>query len=377
MPKGEHSGAAVPVARTPKGLEVRRDPDGRIREVRTSDGGVIQHSPTGMRRVEILRPDGRTVVAVGRGGYVQRPLVFAGQAFVQRTYVMNGIAHPEVFRSWAYGGRQFSMYQPSHYHQPEFYAWAHDPWARPADYQWGWETQPWYGYYGGYCRPYDTYPSPAAWLTDHVVSSTLAAAYLTHGAESTVNYEPVSVMPPEAKYALTEEVQREIAQEQVDLNIVNVYGPGVFPPPPAIFAPNGPTTFLVSAEATAYSGDQEVALTEGAVIKLAAAPSPSSGYVEVQVLASPSHTCPRGSFVFVSTTDLQEMQNHMQATLDQGLDRLQSGQSVAGIPAPPPKAAGTVNAPFANAVQPDTAVLDDVGLLLLEADQAEQELKTS
>ena len=49
---------------------------------------MITHRPDGVRRVEVVRPGNRVIVAGerGRGGYAQRPLMVHNREFVQRTY---------------------------------------------------------------------------------------------------------------------------------------------------------------------------------------------------------------------------------------------------------------------------------------------------
>jgi len=334
------------------------------------------HSPSGVRRVELARPDGRVVVAMGHGGYVQRPMVFQGHAFVQRTYLVNGVAYPRVYRSATYGGRQYSIYQPIHYYRPEYYAWAGRPWAQPVAYQWGWETQSWSQYYGGYYRPYPSYAGPAFWLTDFVVSTTLAEAYLAHaGAPPLAGGLPI-VMLDDARFAITREVQRQMGQESTEQAMVaSLYGPGAASAPPPIFAPNGPKAFLVSSEVMAYAGGVEVPLSEGAVLQLSAPPPAGAEFAQVQVMANRDPACPRGSYVFVSTNDLQEMHNHLQGAVDQGLERMQ-GQGLGAIPAPPPQAVGTMKPAYANLVQPETTAVNDISLAVREADQAEQGMGT-
>jgi hypothetical protein len=358
-------------------MEVHRAPDGRVREVHTADGGVILHSPGGIRRVELVRHDGARVVAIGHGGYVQRPMAFHGHTFVQRTYVVGGVAYPRVYRPWAYGGREYHIYTPMHHYRPGFYSWAYNPWARPVVYRWGWEARPWYGYYGGYYAPYPTYASPVFWLSDFVLAATLEAAYVSHAGAPPAAYGAPAPMSPEARQAIADEVRRQMEQAKADQASAVAYGPGMTPPPPPIFAANGPKTFLVSTEVSAYAGNTEVPLAEGAVVQLAAAPSPGSEFAEVQVLASRGSACPAGSYVVVRTTDLQEMQNHMQATIDQGLDKMQSGQGVAGLPAPPAQVRGAVNADFAAEVHADSAALNDLDAAVREADQSEQGLGTA
>ena len=312
------------------GGEIQRTPSGAIREIHTPGGVVIRHSPSGVRHVEVVRPGGRLIVSTGAGrsGYVQRPLVFHGQSFVQRTYVHNGVAYARVYRPWSYGGREYHIYAPTHYYHPSFYTWIFNPWARPISYRWGWYGRPWYGYYGGYFSPYPVYVSPAFWLADFIVATTLESAYLAQNASAgspPVIYDSSSAMSPEAKQAIADEVRRQMEQNRSG-------DPGLASAPPALFSAQGPKVFMVSGDVMANSGNQECPLVEGDVLQLVETPAPGSEWARVRILASRGSSCPRGSTVFVGTVALQEMQNHMEATREQGMDKLQYDQGKDGIP---------------------------------------------
>jgi hypothetical protein len=74
--------------------------------------------------------------------------------------------------------------------------------------------------------------------------------------------------------------------------------------------------------------------------------------------------------------DLQDMQNHMRETIDQGLQELQEKQGKGGLPAAPPSAmAPPVNTAFAqSAPPPDTNAVAEINQQLKDADLAEQEV---
>lgn len=349
------------------GAEIHRGPDGALRELRIPGGGVIYHGPGGFRHVEAVRPGGRFVVA-GRGaGYVQRPWTFRGQPYVKRTYVVGGVTTARVFRPWAYGGVTYQVYMPMHTYRPAFYRWAYQPWTRPVYYRWGWEGRPWYGYYGGYFTPYPTYASPLFWLTDFVLATTLETAYLSRTTVTVAYDAPQAPMPPDARQALSDEMRRQMDMEQ---DQPDSYGAASAPPP--VFAPEGPRIFLVNSAVTAYAGNQEIPLAEGAVLQLQNRPAVGAEFAEVRVMSSRDGACPRGSYVYVRTMDLQEMQNHLHATLDQGMDRIQSGQGMSAFPAPPPQDMARTNAAFASEVKADDDALDELDATLAEAEKAER-----
>jgi len=369
-------GGRVPerqVVRTRDGGEIHRGPGGMVREVRTPGGAVIRHSPGGGRYLEVRRPGGRTVFAAGGGryGYVQGPFRSHGQEFTQRTYYRNGVREARIYRPWAYGGREYQIYTPNHYYRPGFYTWAYTPWNRPVYYGWGWNSRPWYGYYGGYFAPYPSYRSPAFWLTDFLIATTLETAYLSQTSNGAPPPAYQAPLPPEAKDAVAMEVQRQMAQERAD-QAYNPY-PGQPPAQPALFGPNGPRVFMVSGDVTAYAGNQEVGLMEGDILRSPYPISPASEYAQVMVMASRGGL-PLHSYVSVRTVDLQEMQNHLQATMDQGLEQLQSGQGRNGLPPVPPEAMGAVKAPYTDDIKPDDQAERELSAVVDDANKSEKDM---
>jgi hypothetical protein len=73
--------------------------------------------------------------------------------------------------------------------------------------------------------------------------------------------------------------------------------------------------------------------------------------------------------------DLQEMQNHMRETIDDGLAKLQSQQGRGGLPAAPPSAqSAPVNSGFATtAPPPDPTAASEVSQQDQQASVAENE----
>ncbi len=363
------------VVHTRNGGEIHRAPSGEISEVRTQSGAIIRHDPRGVRRVEVVRPGGKIIVvnASGRTGYIQRPLVSHGRSYIQRTSVYNGVAHATIYRPWSYRGREYQIYQPHHYYHPSFYTWVYRPWAVPIAYNWGWHSAPWYDYYGGYFTPYRTYLSPSFWLADFAIAATLQSAYLAQNSATGVPpeiYRQTTVMSPAAKDAIVQEVTRQMDQARSDQ--ADIVGTEVPAAAPAIFSANGPKAFLVSSYLIAYAGNQECPLTEGDVLQLTSTPSPDSPWSQVKVLASRQSSCPIGSTLYVKTVELQEMHNSMQATIDQGLAKLQSDQGKRGIPSLPPQAMGIVEAPYTNDIVPDSNIQSELSQAIGEASNSEQ-----
>lgn len=366
----------VIITQPPGGGEIRRSPGGSVREVRTPTGAVIHYAPDGMRRVEAPRPDGRLFVATpgGRGGYIQRPFRAGGQVFVQRTYVQRGVAEARVYRSYDYRGVTYQVYQPARYYRPTYYTWSCRPWRQPVYYAWGWRSQPWFTYYRGWCSPYPYYVSPIFWLTDFMLAITLEEAYQARldSAAAAAPPPPEGGLTPEVKQAIADEVQRQLQQEQAQQQVVAQGGLPMPAGPPPLFADNVSRIFLVYTGVPVFLDGYEHYLSEGDVLQLRGAPSPGSTYADVTVLASRNRRVPKGSVVSVNLQDLQEMQNHMQATIDQGLGELQNQQGRNGLPQAPPQSLGVANASYLGSVQADPDAARELAQVARDANQAGQ-----
>ena len=141
-----------------------------------------------------------------------------------------------------------------------------------------------------------------------------------------------------------------------------------------IFADNIPHVFVVSNSLMADDRGPGCPVSEGDVLQLR--PGSSNGdSADVVVLASKGGDCRRGGVVAVQLQDLQEMQNHMRETIDQGLAEMQTRQGKGGLPPLPAAAAGApVDAPFAADVRPDADVANELTQAAQEADQGEQDV---
>ena len=350
----------VEVYRGHNGSEARFRRDGSVREVHAQDMTII-HLPGGSRRIVVERVDHSRVVAYRGGyGYVQRPFVYRGHEFATRTYIYRGRPYAAYYQRYPYRGVFLEGYRPYRYYRPAFYGWAYNPWRSPVRYSWGWAGNPWYGYYGSYFTPYPVYPSASFWLTDYFIAASLQAAYQQRAddrAYFAANPGDPVVLTPEIKEAIANEVQSQLALENSESQRaaqggdVDINSSGL----PRILAeagPDHPHVFVVAGplEVTDSEG-QECGLTAGDVLRLSTAPPPDSTSVYLQVFASKNQECPRGTTVSVGLADLQEMQNHMRASIDLGLQELQSHEG--GLPAPPPPAAAPpVQASFAPIAPP-------------------------
>jgi hypothetical protein len=365
------------------GSEARFRHDGTLREVHTRNMTII-HRPGGSRTVIVDRPDRSRIVVNRFGhGYVQRPFLYRGHEFANRTYFYRGRPYALYYRGYAYRGVTLHGYVPYRYYNPAFYGWAYRPWYRPVRYSWGWAGSPWYGYYGGsYFTPYSVYPSASFWLTDYLISTSLQAAYEERLAnQSFYSSGPTGavMLSPEVKDEISNEVQRQLALENSESRVavkgdLDMNSSGL-PRMLAETSPSNPRIFVVagSLDVTDNQG-QDCTLTEGDVLRLSTPPAPDATAAYLQVLATRNQSCPKGSMVSVGFADLQEMQNHMRATIDRGLQDLQAHQG--GLPVPPANAAAPpVQASFAPiAPPPDENASSELQQQARDADAADREV---
>ena len=362
---------------TSSGDVIHRDAGGQVRQVHMSNGTTVYHPPNAPRRIEVVRPGGRLVVASAPGhGYVQRSVVINNTTIIKRTYMYNGVPQAMIYRPRVFNGITLAVYTPVRYYRPTFYAYAYNPWARPISYGWGWGGSPWYGYYGGYFTPYPMYASPSLWLTDYLLAATLESAYQERMAARSASgniYQDgggQSVpMTPEVKQAIADEVRRQIDLERAQGQTAGAGGGQ----DANIFADNVPHVFVVRSTLMVNSNAGECPIAEGDVLRMNGPPPPNADSADLIVLSSRGRDCRRGSTVSVALQDLQEMHNQMLATIDRGMGDLQSKQGQGGLPALPQGTAGTIDTPFAQGSQPDANVATDLTSASQEADRAEQQ----
>jgi len=352
------------------GEEISRRSGGAPREMRASNGMMVHHNLNGSRRVEYERADHSRIVAEHGGrGYVQHPYNYRGREYGRRTYYHDGRVYDRYYGRHYYHGVYVNYYTPAYYYRPAFYGWAYNPWVTPVPYAWGWAGNPWYGYYGYYFTPYPVYPSAAAWLTDYMISVSLAAAYANVAqaqAQALAGGPPPDAAPltPEVKQLISEEVQRQIALANQEAQTAQTGAPD--PASSSIqrmLTDNLRHVFLVGHSLDVVnSAGAECAVSQGDALQLVGPPPPDSQTASLLVLSTKGGIeCHRGDTVSVNLADLQEMQNHMRETIDAGMGEMQSKQG-SGLPAIPVAARGEpVKASFmTDAPPPDPNVKDEL-----------------
>ena len=418
-PEGVHTaGGGTRVARHdggsefhgPHGEQARFDHAGHVREIR-SGNMHIDHRPGGMRHIEMERADHSRMVIDSRGrGYVQRPYMFRGHAFYHRDYYVNGVRYSRFYRPYYYHTVYLTGYMPARYYPPAFYGWAYAPWGQPVAYAWGWGAAPWYGYYGPYYfAPSPVYASASLWLTDYLIAQSLQDAYqqgVAAGAAGYVarhdgdtplhgsggarlvyaSYSPsgawdqaptgvgVTVLTPQIKQLIANEVQAELAANKTAAQNAGGDSASSTGSLAQLLNDGQAHVFVVSTDISAPSAGQECPLSEGDVLQSAGRPPATDGIsVDLTILASKKKSCGKGSPVSVSLEDLQDMQNHLMATVDQGLDELSARAGKDGLPAAPPGVTAATDAPYASAAPAsDPNVDQELAQGEQEANQAEQ-----
>jgi hypothetical protein len=242
---------------------------------------------------------------------------------------------------------------------------------------WGWVGNPWYQYYGSYFTPYPVYPNASVWLTDYLISASLAAAYETQVQAAQAQGSPppeAAALTPDVKDLISAEVQRQIALENSEAAQAQTAVPDPLSSSvERMLADQIHHVFLVgNALDLTNAAGAECAVSQGDALQLAGPPPANSPTANLVVLASKGGVeCRKGDIVSVQIADLQDMQNQMRETIDAGLGELQKPGSQ--LPQPPLVAQGTpVKASFmTDAPAPDATVATEITQQWNDSVQAE------
>jgi hypothetical protein len=367
------------------GSTLRTRSNGRVSDLHDVRRGVdVHHGLNGGSRSRMERPDhSRTNFERGRPGYVQRPYAFHGHDFARRTYFYHGRAYSHFYHGYGYRGMYLNVYAPGFYFGRGYYGWAYNPWAAPVHYGWGWGGSPWYGYYGYYFAPYPAYPSASYWLTDYMISADLQQAYAAHTEAGEANGAPVQggggpLLTPDVKQQISDEVRNQLAlenqesQQNAQQQDINPGSSGI----DRMLNDGHPHVFVVgTALDVVDNSGAECALSDGDVLALRTRTAPDATTVSLSVLASKGgQECQKQNVVSVKLDDLQEMQNHMRETIDQGLQELKDKAGKGGLPAAPSSEPTTPAAYAAIAPPQDPAVATELQQEAQQADQSENEV---
>jgi hypothetical protein len=381
-PAGSHE------AHTANGSSVRTRANGSRSDVHDAKRNMdIHHGLNGNRRVSVERADHSRIVAERGGrGYVQRPFGYHGHEYGRRAYFDHGRRYDRFYGRYGYRGGYLDVYAPAVYYPPAFYGWAYNPWAAPVVYAgWGWAGTPWYGVYGGFFTPFAVYPSASFWLTDYLIAASLQAAYAAQvDAQIAAAANPdASPLTPEVKKMIADEVQRQVALENSEAQ-QNAQGQDIDSGSSGIarmLSDNQPHAFVAGSDLdlVADSG-QECAISQGDVLEVPTSPATDATAASAIVLSSKGgKECAKSTNVTVAFTDLQDMQNHMRETIDQGMGEMKNKQGSGGLPSAPPSAQATPtqSAFAAIAPPPDPNAAAEIKEQAGQADAAEQEVASA
>jgi hypothetical protein len=345
----------------------------------------VHHNLGGGHALEAHRPDGTHLFYErGRPGFIGHPYTVRGRDFERRTYYDHGRVYDRFYSSYGYHGHNLRVYAPARYFPGAYYGWAYQPWRTPVRYGWGFRGQSWYGYYGAYWQPYSVYQSPSLWLTDYMLSQTLAASYQA-GVEAGAAQAPYSGPPisPEAKQLVVSEVQNDIAIENQEATTNQQRGV----PDPAssgiarLMSDGKPHAFVAGKEVDVVDASGlECAITDGDILQLRGSPGSQDTTANLVVVASKGgKDCQNGAQVSVTFEDLQEMNNHLREQVDAGMQELAAKQGTNGLPAAPPSAlAATQTALVAqDAPPPDPNGAQELAQEDGQAQQAEKDALAS
>jgi hypothetical protein len=379
-PSGSHDRVA------PNGSAVRVRSNGRPADVHNAQRGMdIHHNLAGGRRVEVERADhSRLTYDRGRRGFIAHRYGYHGHDFYRRSYYYHGRAYDRFYNHYGYRGLYLDVYAPYRFYPFGFYGWAYNPWAAPVTYAWGFDAAPWYGYYGAYFAPYPVYGAPSLWLTDYVISDSLATAYdarvANQGEAEATGNAPPTPLTPQTKQLVANEVQGQIALESAEAHN-NAQHQDIDPASSSIARMLGdgqPHVFIAGKEVDLTdSNGQECPVTEGDVLQLRTPPAPDATSATLVVIASKGGGECRGqTVVSVPLDELQEMQNHMRETVDQGMAELQAKQGTNGLPPAPASATAppVVAAIAENAPPPDPGGAQALEQQAILANQSEKEV---
>jgi hypothetical protein len=334
---------------------VRTAADGTVMDIRSPRNNMlIHHSVDGSKHILVEQPDRSRIFASSRGiQYVQHPFVFRGHAYDHRTFVVDGKSFHEMYRPYNYAGMNLDTYASPRYYAPNLYQWALSRQNSPVAYNWPYASNqtPWFGYYRSYFTPDATYTSPQAWLADYVLAVSLFVAYKTEPGSPPPPTDGSAAITPEVKQAVADEVGHQVRQEALEAQ-QNAQNRDPNPGTGGVvqeLADGQQHAFVVSSDLDLVDpSGRRCMVSEGDVVQVVSGPKADTATVTAVVMASKGGSeCERAAQVELALNDVQEMQNHMRETIDQGLADTNAGKQAqkvtpafaAAVPPPDPNAA--------------------------------------
>ena len=219
-----------------------------------------------------------------------------------------------------------------------------------------------------YFAPGSSHPNPGVWSGTVTTASAAPAA----GGQVALSEDVKQQIAAEVKAQIAlenQEATQTAANQEVDAGSSGV----------ARMLADGHTHVFVVGTGLDLtdSNGQECAVSDGDALQLRTPPAAGATSADLVVLASKGgNECASGGTVSVGVSDLQEMQNHLRETIDQGLQEMQSKQGKNGIPAAPPSAqAAPKPSPYAEVAPPPNPQDEkDLQAQAQQADASESEV---
>jgi hypothetical protein len=186
-------------------------------------------------------------------------------------------------------------------------------------------------------------------------------------------------LTPEVKEAIAQEIKAQLAAQQAQA-AQGAGGGGAAPAaapanadnqvPPALDPAQ--RTFVVDSDVTVVANGNECGLTSGDVVTRLTDTPDGDNQVNASVSASKKGDCASGQTIAVKVDDLQEMYNHFQEQITNGMGELAKKQGTGGMPKAPDTATQPSDVP---APQPDNTAAKDLQDQQQAADAAEAQAK--
>ena len=227
------------------------------------------------------------------------------------------------------------------------------------------------------------YANASLWLTDYIIANSLQAAYQAQvdAQVQAAALNGVTPLSPDVKALIANEVRSQVALENAESKTA---GQGAEPDAASSsiqrdLSDGTQHVFVAGSDLDVVdAGGTECALSQGDALQLSPGNAPDATNISLAVLASKGgKECAKGDTVLVALTDLQDMQNHMRETIDQGMQDLQKKQGQGGLPPAPAAAKAapveTQMAAIAPPPPPEKEVAAEINQQSQEADRAEKE----
>jgi hypothetical protein len=326
---------------------VRFDRKGRITEVHNWLVDIF-HGPHGIRTIVEQRPDGKVLVSTGpHSGYLEDTFSAGGATYLRRSYLTGHSQLVRIYRAYDDHGQRHYRYIPAWSYPAAFYDWTRKPWYPPVIYRWFPNPPRWLNAYGHYCTASLVNLHVSDWIVDYLFigifddaneidgegsgSDASAAAPQDSGDGDTVYAGTDTLITPELKQAIADEVQQQLNEEAADADPSSQASqePGIAEE----WTPN--RYFVAGNPIEAATEDGHTCLLDaGNVLRLDSAPS-WPPHAKLTVVASRRADCPADARVNVPLDQLEEMENSFRARLDDGLQALYAQQKQNGLPAIP------------------------------------------